>query len=241
MLIEFFWVFPVISASTWLTTLSGMLGHWYMMGEPTFGRMQPGQTIPFISDIGAQQLKPLFMIGSFITMFFMNVTFYQFVHYKEHVNSLFVYASFLFAMLGSVGLITLSVFDNLDHLLLHDTSVTIFLTGYLVSAVVICMDYFYLRASNRVNKRMLMTSFMIKITFVIVELAFIVAFRILAAGGNLQSDTAAVLEWIIAFTFTGYILSFIIDLLPSSQKFPDSHQYQQLEMGMDTNSSRLMI
>lgn len=28
--------------------LSGMLGHWYMMGEPTFGRMKPGQTIPFV-------------------------------------------------------------------------------------------------------------------------------------------------------------------------------------------------
>jgi hypothetical protein len=45
---------------------------------------------------------------------------------------------------------------------------------------------------------------------------------------------------VIAFTFTGYILSFIIDLLPSTQKHSDSrHEYQQLEM--DMSSSRLMI
>lgn len=68
-------------------------------------------------------------------------------------------------------------------------------TGYLVSAAVICIDYFYLRLSHRVNKRLLMASFVIKFSFVIVELGFIVAFRVIAAGGNVQSDTAAVLEW----------------------------------------------
>ncbi|KAJ5691222.1 hypothetical protein N7488_011957 [Penicillium malachiteum] len=238
MLIEFFWVFPVISASTWLTMLSSMLGHWVMLGEPTFGRMKPGQTIPFISDIGARELKPLFMIGSFITMLFMNITFYQFVQYKEHVNNVSMYLSFFFAIFGSLGLIMLSVFDNLDHLLLHDSFVAVFMTGYLVSAAVVCIDYFYLRLSSRVNKRMLMASFVIKFTFVIVELAFIVAFRVIAAGGNMQKDTAAILEWVIAFTFTGYILSFIIDLLPSSQK--PSDEYHQLEMDMSSDA-RLMI
>lgn len=69
------------------------------------------------------------MGGSFITMLFMNFTFYQFVQYKEHVNNLFMYISFLFAIFGSLGLIMLSVFDNLDHLLLHDSFVAIFMWG----------------------------------------------------------------------------------------------------------------
>jgi hypothetical protein len=60
-------------------------------------------------------------------MLFMNMTFYQFVHYKEHVNNLFMYLSFLFAIFGSLGLIMLSFFDNLDHLLLHDSFVAVFL------------------------------------------------------------------------------------------------------------------
>ncbi|KAJ6006230.1 hypothetical protein N7451_004174 [Penicillium sp. IBT 35674x] len=240
MLIEFFWVFPVISASTWLTMLSAMLTHWVVIGEPRFGRMKPEQTIPFISDIGAQELKPLFMVGSIITMLFMNISFYQFLQYKEHVNKICMYLSFLFAIFGSLGLVMLSVFDNLDHLILHDSFVAVFMTGYLVSAAVICIDYFYLGRSNRVNKRMLMASFVIKVSFVIVELAFILAFRITAAQGTIEKNTAAILEWVIAFTFTGYILSFIIDLLPSTQKHSNSrHEYQQLEM--DMSSSRLMI
>ncbi|KAJ5777354.1 hypothetical protein N7520_000600 [Penicillium odoratum] len=196
--------------------------------------------IRFISDIGAQELKPLFMTGSIITMLFMNVSFYQFLQYKEHVSRVYMYLSFLFAIFGSLGLIMLSVFDNLDHLILHDSFVAVFMTGYLVSAVVICIDYFYLGQSSRVNKRMLMASFVIKLSFVIVELAFILAFRITAAAGTIKKDTAAILEWVIAFTFTGYILSFIIDLRPSTQK--DSvprHEYQQLDM--DMNSTRLMI
>lgn len=138
------------------------------------------------------------------------------------------------------------------------TLLTLCRTGYLVSAAVICIDYFYLGRSSRVNKRMLMASFLIKVSFVIVELAFILAFRITAAQGTIEKNTAAILEWgmhsllifspsgftnaqtVIAFTFTGYILSFIIDLLPSTHKNSVSrHEYQQLEM--DMNSSRLMI
>ncbi|KAJ5946505.1 hypothetical protein N7454_003344 [Penicillium verhagenii] len=194
----------------------------------------------FISDIGARELKPLFMAGSIITMLFMNISFYQFLHHKEHVNKIYMYLSFLFAIFGSFGLVMLSVFDNLDHLILHDSFVAVFMTGYMISAAVICIDYFYLGKSNRVNKRMLMASFMIKVSFVIVELAFILAFRITAGQGTIAKNTAAILEWVIAFTFTGYILSFIIDLLPSGQKQSSSkHEYQQLEM--DMRNSRLMI
>lgn len=75
------------------------------------------------------------------------------------------------------------------------TLLTLYRTGYLVSAAVICIDYFYLGKSNRVNKRMLMASFVIKLSFVIVELAFILAFRITAAQGTIEKNTAAILEW----------------------------------------------
>lgn len=67
------------------------------------------------------------MIGSIITMLFMNISFYQFLQYKEHVNKLCMYLSFLFAIFGSLGLVMLSVFDNLDHLILHDSFVAVFM------------------------------------------------------------------------------------------------------------------
>ena len=129
-------------------------------------------------------------------------------------------------------------------------------TGYLISAAVICIDYFYHSVSNRLQQRKLMTSFVIKSSFVIIELAFILAFRITARTNDAQKNTAAILEWsmftiivtcrvtnpgtVIAFIFTGYILSFIIDLLPSTYQHSHAfHKYQQLEM--DMSSSRLLI
>lgn len=42
---------------------------------------------------------------------------------------------------------------------------------------------------------MLIASFMIKLSFIIVELAFILAFRITARTSYIHKDTAAVLEW----------------------------------------------
>ena len=67
------------------------------------------------------------MIGSIITMLFMNVSFYQFVQNKGNVNKACTYLSFVFTIVGSLGLIMLSVFDNLDHLYLHDSFVGIFM------------------------------------------------------------------------------------------------------------------
>ncbi|KAJ5893966.1 hypothetical protein N7495_005657 [Penicillium taxi] len=219
--------------------LFSMLGYWILVGEPRYGRMKPGQTIPFISDIGGtQELKPVFMAGSMITMLFMNISFYQFVQKKGESNKIYNYLSFTTAIAGSIGLIMLSIFDNLDHLYAHDSFVALFMTGYLISATVICIEYFYLDISYRLPHRMLTASFAIKLSFVIIELAFILAFRVTAQVDLPQKNTAAVLEWIIAFLFGGYILSFVMDLLPLSEK---DIQYQQLEMDMDSHATRIAI
>lgn len=81
----------------------------------------------FISDIGAQELKPLFMIGCITTVLLLNLSFYQFIQNKGYVNKLCTHASFFFTVLGSTGLILLSVFDNIDHHITHDVFVTIFM------------------------------------------------------------------------------------------------------------------
>ncbi|OQD84288.1 hypothetical protein PENANT_c013G06202 [Penicillium antarcticum] len=227
------WVFPTISASTWLAMLLAMLGHWTMIGEPRYGLMKPGQNIPFISDIGAQELKPLFMIGCITTVLLLNLSFYQFIQNKGYVNKLCTHASFFFTVLGSTGLILLSVFDNIDHHLTHDVFVTIFIVGYLISAALMCLDYVHLGISHALREPMIFTSFVIKLSFIIVELSLVIVFRVTEAIHYNQNNMAATLEWVIAFVFTGYILSFIVDLLPSTQKQLHVEKgYEQLEMAM---------
>lgn len=99
---------------------------------------------------------------------------------------------------------------------------------------------------------MLITSFVIKMSFIVVELALIIAFQITEHTHYNKNNMAATLEWgmylfswpfdfvltcliiVIAFVFTGYILSLIVDLLPSTQrKLHNSKGYQQLEMSTD--------
>lgn len=58
------------------------------------------------------------------------------------------------------------------------------------------MEFFYYRISEKTYNQALVTSFAIKSSFVIVELAFIFAFRVVAGmGGDDQKNAAAVLEW----------------------------------------------
>ncbi|RSL50609.1 hypothetical protein CEP54_011858 [Fusarium duplospermum] len=68
---------------------------------------------------------------------------------------------------------------------------------------------------------MLRLSFWVKLVFILVEFALIVAFGVLSR--QKKRDSAAVLEWIISFIFTFYAVSFVIDLYPAVRtKSPDA-------------------
>lgn len=173
--------------------------------------------IRFISDLAAQKLWPLFLIGCFITTLFFNISFYQFVRQKEHHNNLCIYFSFTITIIGGLSLLMIGVFDNIDFKHLHDVFVTIFMwvshataleaydtpviltistsTGYIIGAVAICIDYFYLMTLYGAERRILFASFFIKVSFIITELAFILPFRIMAGMHHAEKNAAAVLEW----------------------------------------------
>lgn len=60
---------------------------------------------------------------------------------------------------------------------------------------------------------MLRVSFWVKLAFILIEVALAIAF--VATSHTHTRNVGAVLEWVVAFIFTGYILSFLLDLLPS--------------------------
>lgn len=45
-----------------------MLITWLVEGRPIYPSMETGQTIAYISDLGAQGLKPLFIAGSAVSV-----------------------------------------------------------------------------------------------------------------------------------------------------------------------------
>lgn len=215
------WLFPVISACMWLAMLLTMLIRWCVIGEPHYPSMEAGQHIAYISDIGAYGLKPLFITGSVITTIFLDLGFIS-ERWLRHTGRLAPNTSFtqkvlsfisiVFAVIGTAGLILLSIFDTYHHPRLHDVFLLLFIGGYIISAIFLCAEYQRLGIHYR-NHRVLRISFWVKLAFILVELAFAIVF--VSTSFTHHRNIAAIFEWIIAFVFTFYVLSFVIDLLPS--------------------------
>merc|ERR1711964_447594 len=124
-----YWVFPVISGFCWLGMLMGLLIHWTSTGKPRYASMDPTQSIAYISDVGAQSLKPLFIAGSCVTTIFLDLSFLseRWLRHRGRLaknqtltEKVLSWLSMFFALIGTCGLILLSIFDTLRHPTLHD-------------------------------------------------------------------------------------------------------------------------
>jgi hypothetical protein len=130
--------------------LLGLLIHWNVDGRPHYPSMDPNQTIAYISDVGAESLKPLFIAGSCVTTIFLDISFLS-ERWLRHRGRLAANISMtekalsglsmVFALVGTVGLILLSIFDTLRHPTLHDIFLLLFVVGYVVSAIFVCWEY----------------------------------------------------------------------------------------------------
>jgi hypothetical protein len=220
-----FWVFPLISACVWVAMLIAMLAVWAREGKPVYSEEEAGQTIAYISDIGASGLKPLFIAGSVVTVVFLDLAFLaerwlrhagQLVPNRGWFDKLCACFSILFAIAGALGLILLSIFDTKHYPKRHDGFLVMFIVGYIISAIFICAEYLRLGLFYRSQHRILLISFMIKLGFIIIEAGLAIGFAVCASSDNkAKKNPGAILEWVIAFVFTGYVLSFVVDLLPS--------------------------
>ncbi|EXJ81481.1 hypothetical protein A1O3_07774 [Capronia epimyces CBS 606.96] len=234
------WLFPVISACMWLGMLLAMFIDWEVIGHPIYPSMEAGQKIAYISDVGAYGLKPLFITGSVITTVFLDLGFMA-ERWLRHTGRLVPNTSFaqkvlsvisiIFAVAGSAGLILLSIFDTYHHPRLHDGFLLLFIGGYIISAIFLCAEYQRLGIHYR-NHRILRISFYVKLSFIIIEVIMAVVFA--ATSFNSQKNVAAVFEWLVALIFTFYILSFLLDLLPSVRSkhhVPQGWRDAELEKG----------
>ncbi|POR33341.1 Protein sfk1 [Tolypocladium paradoxum] len=202
--------------------LLGLLLHWIVdTHRRHYPSMRPGTSVPYISNVGAGELKPLFVAGSVATTVTLDLAFAA-ERWLRHRGRLVPNSSLgekalavltiVFALVGTAGLILLSIFDVAAHKKLHDVFLLLFTAGYLLSAVFICCEYQRLGIKHR-EHRVLRTSFWVKLTFVLVELVLAIVFT--STSFTKHTDVAAVFEWVVAFIFTFYILSFVIDLLPA--------------------------
>jgi len=224
--------------------LIAMLVTWTSEGKPHYASMTQGQDIAYISDIGADILKPLFIAGSCVTTIFLDAAFLsdRWLRHKGRldrntttVEKVLSGFSIVFAAIGTAGLILLSIFDTLHHPRLHDVFLLLFIAGYVISAIFVCAEYQRLGIHYR-QHRYLRISFWIKLFFILVEIVFAIVF--IATNFKKIWNVAAVFEWIVAFVFTFYVLSFFIDLIPAVHGKHYASKQTAMEMEANDPASR---
>ena len=198
-----------------------MAVYWFQTGEPVYPSMDSNQNIAYISDVGAYTLKPLFITGSVIATVLLDASFFaerwlrhtgRLARNTSRAQRILGILSIVFAIIGSIGMILLAVFDTFQYSTKHNIFLLVFIAGYTFSAIFICADYQRLGIHYR-QHRILRISFWVKLAFILIEVALAVAFGVMSF--TRRRNVGAVLEWVIAIIFAGYILSFLLDLYPS--------------------------
>ncbi|CAI6341425.1 unnamed protein product [Periconia digitata] len=230
-----YWAVPIFSSLVWLAMLISMLTVWVYDGRPHYDSMDPNQNIAYISDVGASGLKPLFIAMSAVTVVTFDIAFIL-ERWLRHTGKLTpntsiwqkIYSTIAIvaAIAGAAGLILLSIFDTLRHPRLHNVFLGVFIVGYVISAIFICWEYQRLGIHFREHS-VLRISFWIKLAFILVEVALAIAFGVMSRMKHY--NTAAILEWTIAFVYFFYVLSFFIDFMPAIR----SKNYQSNATEMD--------
>jgi len=231
-----YWAVPLFSSLVWLSMMIAMLTTWTSQGHPHYASMDETQKIAYISDIGAQRLKPLFVAMSAVTVVSFDLAFLL-ERYLRHTGKLtpntsvwqklYSTLSILFAIAGAAGLILLAVFDTVHHPRLHQVFLGVFIGGYVISAIFICWEYQRLGIHFREHS-ILRYSFWVKLAFILIEVALAIAFG--ATQKAHQYNAAAVLEWAIAFIFFFYVLSFFMDFMPAVRT--KNHQSRETVMNV---------
>lgn len=183
--------------------------------------MAATQDIAYISDVGAQELKPLFITGCVLTTILLDTSFLsdrwlrhrgRLVPNTTRGEKVLAGATVFWALVGTAGLILLSIFDTARHPRLHDIFLGLFIVGYLLSAVFICWEYQRLGVRHP-EHNILAVSFWIKLAFILITICLAIPFVVLTKLGIY--NPAAVLEWVIALVFSFYVFSFYVDLYPA--------------------------
>ncbi|KAH0605079.1 uncharacterized protein H6S33_005061 [Morchella sextelata] len=124
------------------------------------------------------------------------------------------WASILAGAMGAVSLILLSVFDTARHPSLHRLFLLLFMLGVVLSALFTTLEYRRL-GKVFIERSFLKISYRIKQAIVVLEVCLSIVFG--ATMYKKKHDVAAIFEWLVAFIFTFYVLSFFFDLRPKAR------------------------
>jgi len=223
------WI-PMLTAFVWEGTLLAMLITWLAQGQPQYVSMDG--SIAYISDIGADILKPLFIVGCSITAvgFVLTLVVERWLRHKGRLppdmrvrEKVFSVLAILSSVVGGAALILLSVFDTKHYTTVHRLFLLIFMLGVWLTAIFSVVEYRWLSKDYPYTGR-LRLAYRIKgaIAFILILLS--VAFGVAMYKAV---NVGAVLEWVIAFGFAFYLISYFWDLRLSKPGKLDNYSHEK--------------
>jgi len=168
---------------------------WLAQGQPYYPSMGTHQRIAYISDIGADVLKPLFATGCCLTAVFFFASLLSMRRNHALIRRLERTLDVLSLVAGSAGavcLVLLAAFDTRRHPSLHRLFLLLFMTGVVFSALFTTIEYRRL-GKTFTQHTVLGWSYRFKQGIVAVEVVLSVAFGVTMY--RKLHDTAAILEW----------------------------------------------
>ncbi|KUI57279.1 Protein SFK1 [Cytospora mali] len=260
-----YWVIPLFSGCVWLGGLLAMLCTWFAKGKPHYAFLDPRQQFLYISDIGASSWgQPIFIATSAVMVVTFDLVFIgeRWLRHtrrlapnyskSEKIASLL---SIVASIIGAAGLILLTIFDTRDYPKVHEAMLGVFIGGYVISAICVCVEYGLLGLIYRKRDhmaglqthdqhRILIASFCVKLAFILIELGLAIAFGVTEYRGNYNAS--AIIEWILALVYIFYVWSYIPDFLPASKawhhhghgRFPPVKRGSE-DVEMETESNQL--
>jgi len=207
---------PLTCSIAWLITLLVLILTWAGQGRPHY--ISEDGTIPYISDIAADVLKPFFIVGCIFTAltFVATLIAARWLRHRGRLTPDFrtrqkVWAilAILGACIGGTGLILLSILDTKHFTKLHRVFLGIFMLGVALSAIFTVSEHFSLTRQHR-NNAGLRISAMAKGVVATILIALAVAMGVCL--GTDRNNAGAILEWLIAFGFALYPMTFWLDL-----------------------------
>jgi hypothetical protein len=133
---------PLFGAFIWFGTLWSLLGTWLGQGKPKYVSQEG--SIAYISDVGADILKPLFIAGSAVTAvcFVLSLTLERWLRHRGRLlpnmrtrEKVMSSLAILSSIAGGAGLILLTVFDTKRYSTLHRCFLLLFMLGVALSAI----------------------------------------------------------------------------------------------------------
>ncbi|KAF2093428.1 hypothetical protein NA57DRAFT_81355 [Rhizodiscina lignyota] len=211
---------------------------WSASGHPHYPTEVYGQTVAFVSDVGARpHFKPVFIsLATTTALTFVPIVIAHLCCWtsedrslrKSSVLRILSTISIILILLGSACLIGLTVLDLQHHFNVHYALLSASLPGYFFSGVLLCVhDYLRLRHqrcrqnqhSEDEEKSMVQDSqsppvkpkaLGFRVAVLSVEFVLLTLFSAFC-WGNIFYNAAGVIEWCVVGIFGVYIGSFAMD------------------------------